>query len=77
MNLMSKMSCGVIYAAKLNHQADLYKSIAHFMSKYTDTPIEYYTPKILEKILFNAVAELLNHLISFEHHFLLPSHLIP
>lgn len=56
------MSCGVIYAIKLNPEGDKYKSIATFMSKYTITPIEHYTNSILETILSNAVADLLDNL---------------
>lgn len=59
---MDKMSCGIIYAIKLNPEGDIYKSIATFMSKYTSTPIEYYTNKLLETILSNAIADLLNNL---------------
>ena len=59
---MDRMSCGVIYAIKLNPEGDRYKSIATFMSKYTDTPIEYYTNKLLETALSYAVADLLDNL---------------
>ena len=59
---MDKMNCGIIYAVKLNLDGDRYKSIATFMSKYTDTPIEHYTNSILETILSNAIADLLENL---------------
>lgn len=62
MKLMSKMNCGIIYAVKWNKQNDLYKNIASFMSNYTATPIEYYTPAILENILVNAISDLLDHM---------------
>ena len=61
---MDKMNCGVIYAVKLNNKGNAYDSIASFMSKYTDTPINAYTHPILETILSTAVADLLN---SLEH----------
>lgn len=56
------MNCGIIYAVKLNLEGDRYKSIATFMSKYTDTPIQHYTNTILETILSNAIADLLEDL---------------
>lgn len=62
MKLMDKMNCGVIYAVKMNIKGDHYDSIASFMSKYTDTPINCYTHSILETILSRAVAELLDNL---------------
>ena len=62
MKLMNKMNCGIIYAVKLNKENDKYKSIATFMSKYTNTPIEHYTTNILENILINAVSDLLNNM---------------
>ena len=62
MKLMSKMNCGIIYAVKQNLFNDRFKSIAAFMNIYTDTPIDYYTPDILEHLLSNAIAELLENL---------------
>ena len=62
MEVMSEKSCGIIYAVKMNKENDRYKSIATFMSKYTDTPINYYTPNILENILVDAISDLLNHM---------------
>lgn len=59
---MDKMSCGIIYAIKLNPEGNRYKSIATFMSKYTDTPVEYYTNKLLETALSSAIADLLDNL---------------
>lgn len=61
--MMDKMNCGVIYAVKMNVKGNYYESIASFMSKYTNTPVEYYTNAILETILSNAIADLLNNLI--------------
>lgn len=43
-NMMDKMYVGVIYAAKLNKRYNYVKSISDFMSKYTGTPAEQYTP---------------------------------
>lgn len=62
MKRLSKKNCGIIYAVKLNQEGDKYKSIATFMSKYTDTPIEYYTKAILETLLSHAIADLLDNL---------------
>ena len=62
MQLMSKMDCGIIYAVKLNLCNDIYKSIATFMHLYTDTPIDYYTNAMLEDLLSNAIAQLLENL---------------
>ena len=59
---MDKMTCGIIYVVKMNLEGDRYKSIANFMSKYTNTPIEHYTNSLLETILSNAVAGLLDDL---------------
>ena len=61
MELMSKMSCGIIYAAKMSKD-DAYTSISHFMSNYTNTPIEYYTHNIIENLLSSAISDLLNHM---------------
>ena len=60
--MMDKMNCGIIYAIKLNPAGNWYDSIASFMSKYTDTPITHYSHPILETILSNAIADLLNNL---------------
>lgn len=62
MKLMDKMNCGIIYAVKLNKENDRHKSIASFLSKYTDAPVEYYSNKMLENALARAIADLLNHM---------------
>ena len=62
MKLMDKMNCGVIYAVKLNPKGDRYESIASFMSKYTDTPIEHYNKSILETRLICAIANLIENM---------------
>lgn len=56
---ISRMNCGVIYAIKQNREGDYAKSVIQFMSKYTDTPIEYYSDKAVESIVINAVAEMM------------------
>ena len=62
MERMSKINCGIIYAVKQNKQEDKYKSIATFMSHYTDCPISYYTNNIITNLLSGAISDLLNHL---------------
>lgn len=62
MNLMDKMNCGVIYAVKLNNKGNWYDSIASFMSKYTNTPVEHYTKSILETRLVCAIADLIENM---------------
>lgn len=62
MKKMNKMSCGIIYAAKLNKQENIERSIAHFLSKYTDTPFEYYNTQIITRALINAISDLLNNM---------------
>lgn len=62
MKLMEKINCGVIYAAKMNQKGDHYQSIASFMSKYTDTPIEHYTKQIITTRLICALGDLMEHM---------------
>ena len=62
MNLMDKMNCGVIYAVKLNPKGDHYQSIAAFMSKYTDTPIDHYNKSIITTRLVCALADLIENM---------------
>ena len=60
MQLMSKMSCGIIYSVKRIKGATNYDKISHFLSKYTDTPIEHYNLEIIQNALIRAIGELLN-----------------
>lgn len=58
--LLSEMSIGVIYAAKIGKGNTYREKVANFMSKYTDTPVNYYGKYELDRIMVNAFAELLN-----------------
>lgn len=58
--MMDKMYVGVIYAAKLNKRYNYVKSISDFMSKYTGTPVEQYTPDLIKQILTQTFGALLN-----------------
>lgn len=60
--MLEKKSIGVIYAVKNAFGDEKEKAIASFMSKYTDTPIEFYTPYHIHTILISAVVDLLNHM---------------
>lgn len=59
---MDKMYAGVLYAVKQNHQHDYMSSIVHFMSKYTGTPKEYYTAPMIQRILIQSIAAMLNEM---------------
>jgi len=61
MAVMSKMNCGVLYSIKLKGELTSQTAITNFMSKYTDTPYEYYNSYMIEQIVSNAIAELLDH----------------
>lgn len=60
MCMMSKMSCGVLYAVKQCKEMSNEEAIAWFMSKYTDTPKIYYTSYQIQNIFFSAIGELLD-----------------
>lgn len=59
---MEKMYVGVLYAVKQNKQHNRMNSIIHFMSNYTGTPKEQYTVTMIERILYNSVAAMLNEM---------------
>ena len=59
---MDKMYVGVIYAAKANRRYNHFKSIADFMSDYTGTPVECYTPVTIKRIVVKAFGQLLNEI---------------
>lgn len=61
--MLQKMSIGVIYAVKNGYdKEEKEKAIASFMSKYTDTPIEFYTSNHIQNILIQTVIDLLNNM---------------
>lgn len=58
--LLSEMSIGIIYAAKVGRGDTYREKVANFMSKYTNTPVEHYNRWALDRIMTNAFSELLD-----------------
>lgn len=50
---MEKLYIGVIYTLKQKGYSQ--EEVAKFLHKFTDTPIEYYTPEILMTVLQNTM----------------------
>lgn len=52
---MDKMTCGIIYTIK--NKGHSREEIANFMHSYTDTPVEYYTDKIIDNLMEKTLTE--------------------
>jgi hypothetical protein len=59
--LLSERSVGIIYAIKVRHCNSYREEVANFMSKYTNTPVEYYHRWMLDRIIVNTFSELLDY----------------